>query len=115
MATIHPIRREETPDEEPSLELHARAMDNLRFIRSTMERAAGLTAISGWGIAATGVVGVAAALLAARTSTSDERLLRWLLAAPVGAAVSAAGTAPATTASRRWRTPSGSGWSRGSL
>ena len=67
-------------------------MDNLRFIRSTMERAAGLTAISGWGIAATGAVGVGASLLAARASTSDARLLCWLLAAPVGAAVSAAGT-----------------------
>ena len=67
-------------------------MDNLRFIRSTMERAAGLTAISGWGLAATGVVGVAAAVLAARAPTADEGLLRWLLAAPVAAAVGAAGT-----------------------
>ena len=73
-------------------QLHARAMDNLRFIRSTMERAAGLTAISGWGIAATGAVGLAGAFLASRAPTSDERLLRWLLTAPVAAAASAAGT-----------------------
>jgi hypothetical protein len=73
-------------------QLHARAMDNLRFIRSTMERAAGLTAISGWGIAAAGGIGVVAAVLAARAPTVDARLLCWLLAAPVAAAASAVGT-----------------------
>ncbi len=67
-------------------------MDNLRFIRSTMERAADLTAVSGWGIAATGAVGLVAAVLAERAPTADARLVRWLLAAPLAAAASAAGT-----------------------
>jgi hypothetical protein len=82
-------RRVPEPAEPP--QLHARAMDNLRFIRSTMERAADLTAISGWGIAGAGVIGVGAALLARRAPTADAALLRWLLAAPLAALVSVGG------------------------
>lgn len=72
-------------------QLHVRAMDNLHFIRSTMERAAGVTALSGWGIAATGVVGAGAALLAARQPDAQARLLCWLAAAPAALAASIVG------------------------
>ena len=41
MATVQPIR---PPRPEP-VEMHSRAMDNLRFIRETMERAGALTAV----------------------------------------------------------------------
>jgi hypothetical protein len=68
-------------------------MDNLRFIRTTMERAAGVTAVSGWGVTATGVVGAVAGALALRTPDAASRLILWLIAAPVGLSASVVGAA----------------------
>ena len=93
MATIHPIRREETPDEEPSLELHARAMDNLRFIRETMERAGSFTAVSGWGTVVIGVAGFLAAWLGSMQSSPELWLATWSAAAVVSIAVGVLTTA----------------------
>jgi hypothetical protein len=84
-----PVRR--SPPSDPP-QLHDRAMDNLRFIRTTMEKAAGVTAVSGWGIAATGVVGAVAGALALRTADPASRLILWLVSAPIGLAVSGVGT-----------------------
>lgn len=85
-------RRPALADADEPPQLQDRAMDNLRFIRSTMERATSLTAVSGWGITACGVVGLAAAGAAARQATSEARMWSWLAAAPVALAISAAAT-----------------------
>lgn len=63
-------------------------MDDLRFIRQTMARAGSFTALSGWGIATVGLVGLIAAYLAAQQSDPALWLATWLAAALVGAVIS---------------------------
>ena len=94
MAKIDPIRPLPSPEEEPSLDLHARAMDNLRFIRETMERAGSFTAVSGWGQVVIGVAGILAAWLASlQPSTTETWLATWSVAAVVSVLVGVLTTA----------------------
>ncbi len=64
--------------------LHARAMDNLSFIRETMERATAFTAVPGWGGVGMGVLALVAAAVAHTRLTRDEWLITWLGTAVVG-------------------------------
>jgi hypothetical protein len=75
MAKVLPIRDPNAPNgagEPPAL--HNRAIENLAFIRSTMERAGAFTAVSGWGMVSVGVLAVVTAIIASQQPT----LLRWL-------------------------------------
>lgn len=67
--------------------LHARAMDNLSFIRETMERATAFTAVPGWGGVGMGVLALVAAAIAHTRLTVDEWLVTWLGAAIGGLAL----------------------------
>ena len=74
MGSVRPIR-DRSADAVP---LHAHAMDNLRFIRETMERAGSFTAVPGLGGMAMGVTAAAAAVLASRQGNFDTWLAIWL-------------------------------------
>ncbi|MCS7026424.1 MAG: hypothetical protein NZV14_16630 [Bryobacteraceae bacterium] len=59
--------------------IHQHAIENLQFIRDTMERASSFTAVPGWGGFWIGVTAACAAVLARRQKTSQEWLAIWLL------------------------------------
>jgi hypothetical protein len=54
-------------------------MDNLAFIRNTMEAAGSFTAVSGWGMVAIGVLAIIVSI-AASTQSTDTGSLNWWLA-----------------------------------
>lgn len=84
MASVTPLHRAPTP-EPPAL--HVRAMDNLAFIRDTMEAAGSFTAVSGWGMVAVGIIATIAATIASAQSTVLNSLSVWVAAAVLAPAV----------------------------
>lgn len=86
MTTPNPSRTPPPTYEAPAL--HERAIDNLRFIRETMERAGTFTAVSGWGIVAAGIVAVPASVIAALVDSERQWIVTWVVAAAIAAALS---------------------------
>ncbi len=74
MASVEPIRR--SPGDPIPLESHA--LDNLRYIRETMERAGSFTAVPGWGGVLMGVTALAAAGFASHAGSRGMWLSIWL-------------------------------------
>jgi len=62
-------------------------MDNIRYMRETMERSASFTAVPGKGGMAMGATALAATLIATRTTTPEMWLATWALAAVVALAI----------------------------
>lgn len=77
MGSVRPIR-EARP--EPA-GMHAQAIDNLRYIRRTMECAAAFTAVPGKGGVLMGVTALAAAVLASRQRDAVNWLAVWVVEA----------------------------------
>ena len=90
MATVRPLRPEPV-ERDPALS--DRALDNLRFIRDTMARAGTFTAISGWGIAAVGLVAMIAAIVSRARPSVAWMVGTWVVTAAVCIALSLALTA----------------------
>ena len=94
-----------TPRTQP-VELHEHAMDNLKYIRRTLERAGSFTAVPGKGGVLMGVVALLAARLAAGQSGAGGWLAIWTAAAIVAMSIGIVGAA---LKSRRFRMPLFSG------
>ena len=66
-----------------------RAMEDLRFIRRTMERGAAFTAVPGWGGVGMGLTALAAAALASGQPTAEGWVLVWIFEALLAVAIGA--------------------------
>src|SRR5437763_8190733 len=74
VATVRPIRPE-------PVSMHDHAIDNLRYIRRTMESAGSFTAVPGIGGVLMGATALGAALLAGDGAGTNSWLAIWLRAA----------------------------------
>ena len=79
MGLIHLV----IPQKEEPPALHEPAMDNLKYIRETMERATAFTGISGWGQVAIGFTALASASISAQQKTFKAWLAVWLAEAVI--------------------------------
>lgn len=65
-------------------------MDDLRFIRRTMERAGSFTALPGWGGVGIGVTGLVASVVASGQATPSGWLAVWLTTAAIATVIALA-------------------------
>lgn len=86
MADPQRLRSNTAASVEPPTRLHLRAMDNLRFIRETMEGAAYFTDLSGLGTIAVGISALATAWIA-RGQSFAGWLAAWLIDAVIAVAI----------------------------
>jgi hypothetical protein len=83
MGSVRPIRA--LRDGAPAL--HDRAMDNLRYIRETMEGASAFTAVPGWGGVAMGITALGTAALASRRQQESLWVATWIAGALLSCAI----------------------------
>jgi len=73
--------------------IHAHAIENLRYIRETMERAGAFTAVPGWGGVLMGVSALAAAVISGPPDDTTRWVAVWLIDAVVAVVIALAATA----------------------
>ena len=80
MAKIQALRKETTEANEP-VNIGDRAIDNLQFIRETMERSKVFTSVPGYGGALMGATAIGAAIIAHNQPQVGNWLIVWLVEA----------------------------------
>ncbi len=86
MPSPDPIRKYPNEPNQP-VNLSDRAIDNLRYIRETMERSTHFTAVPGYGGILMGVTAIAAAYIGSQKQPSFEWLMVWLTEATLAFAI----------------------------
>ena len=69
--------------------INDRAIDNIRYIRETMERAGSFTAVPGWGGVLMGITALITAVVASRTETAVAWFEVWLVESAVALGIGA--------------------------
>jgi hypothetical protein len=82
----------------PAPALHERALDDLRFIRQTMEQASAFTAFSGRSLIIIGATAIAAAIISPGDPGSRSWLLIWISEAALALAIAVTATLQKTVA-----------------
>ena len=85
MGQTQPLRKQNSPDE--PVKISDRAIDNLAFIRETMERSTHFTAVPGYGGILMGVTAIAAAYIAQQQPSVRDWLVVWLTEAVLAFAI----------------------------
>ena len=78
MARTQTIRKEEEIETNQPVNIGDRAIDNLKFIRETMERSVVFTSVPGYGGVLMGAMAVVAAYIANSQPSSRDALIVWL-------------------------------------
>ncbi len=86
MGKVQAIRKEETQANEP-INIGDRAIDNLKYIRETMERSAVFTSVPGYGGIFMGATAIAAAMIANFQPLIRDWLTVWLIEAFLAAGI----------------------------
>ncbi len=86
MAKTQAIRKE-NPEARTAINIGDRAIDNLRFIRETMERSTSFTAVPGYGGIFMGVTAIAASVIANFQPLVRDWLTVWLVEAVLAFAI----------------------------
>src|SRR5688572_17880373 len=86
MAKVQSIRKEQIDPKEP-VNISDRAIDNLQFIRDTIERSTHFTAVPGYGGIFMGATAIAAAIVANFQPAIRDWLIVWLAEAFLAFAV----------------------------